>query len=172
MKLFSKKRLKIKETGSTIIYSWRSINIFEIFLVTMIPVALIWGVASYFGYKEVISIKVLKMTPQATIIYWSIVAITTFHIVFNRSVTLSITKKTLKYKKRFILGISRIAKRSDISKIDIKKQRDIAESDGDGADLSSFNLRIYLHSKRRIVIRGLSEPDCKTIWNSLGHRKK
>lgn len=136
----------------------------DLFFIFIIPMALIWGLGSWFDAEEIIGLKVLPMDLKATIIYWTIWTLMLLHIILNRSVVMEISNEYLRFRSRRLLGVSKIVNISDISDTIIQEKADnISETPPDGRDLTSYNLLIYTGTKGRIKIRGLSREDIEII---------
>jgi len=172
MKLFSKKRLKETKDGSGIKYSWRSFNMAELLLLFILAATTVYGIASYNGAEELFDRKIISMTQRQTVIYWSVIGVCVLHYAFNRNVSLKISKNELVYKRRLFLGMFRRTPLSEITTMKVKRLLNLAESIDTGMQSDSYVLKIYRKSRRRIIIRGLSQEDCETIQAKIKQYKK
>lgn len=168
MKLFSKKRLQVNTIGSTTFVRWWVLSFADIFLIFVLPIALISGIGNLIQAKEILGIEVIQLGAKANLIFWMIWTLLLFHIIFNRSAKLEISAEELIYKERLILGVFRKIKRSEITDVLIIAKTDqIAESPPDGRDLTTFELLICSSLKKPIRIKGLSKSDAEFIKNII-----
>jgi len=163
MKLFSKKRLRIREKDGTTVIQWRKLTVVSLIVVFIIPMSSIWAIGSAMGKEEIIGLRVLPMSLMATVLLWSCIALMSLHVLFNQSSKLVINAHQLSYRKRAFPPISKTIPLNAVASITLEEKDDpIAESSGNMTP-TICKLTIHSGTGKRIRIRGLSMEDMETV---------
>ncbi len=156
-------RLRVEEGRQTCTIRWRRFTAVDVVASFALPVASAWGIASAAGLDAISDMKVIPMSPLATVVYWAVVALFTVHFVFNRRASLVVRPSEILYQLGRVPGRVRAVDRQGSVLVSIETREDpIAESDAAGRTPDRTTLSIR-GRRGRIDIDDLSEDDARRV---------
>jgi hypothetical protein len=163
VKLFRKKRLQIQEEESKTSIRWWRMDMLDLILLFILPMHVIYGIASATNAEEIFGLRVLSMSTLTGSIYWTLALLMILHLFFNRIMCLVISTENIHYTNGKFPPLSRTFPMHAISNVEVKEKEDpIAEAPA-GWSLTNHTLYINSASGKRIRIKGISQKDALFI---------
>ncbi len=161
-------RLAVHKGDGASLIRWRRVVLVDIVACFVVPFATAWGIASAVGLEELSDVKVIGMSLEVTVVYWSVLVLLVTHLVFNRTASLSVTASQVVYRIGRMPGRVRVVERTGPLSISMETREDpIAESDASGRTPDRTLLTIHVWGGPRIVIDDLSEDNAILVKDLL-----
>lgn len=160
-------QLQIDRNADRTRVTWYRLSVIEIMLAFVLLIGVVWGIGSAAGAEEILGLRILQMTTFATLIYWTITAVLTVHLLFNRKSQLHIDASGLTLRKRPFPPIVRHFPRNEIREITSKRAEKYHESASAAPEGDTYNIFLWTKAGKRTRIGNFGEADAEKMMKLL-----
>lgn len=166
MKKIFGKYLKERPTAHGIEFYWYQLSGVELVLLFTWPFVLLYLIAFYLGWNEVLGLKILALNTTAIGVMAGFLLLVMFWTLLNRRAILRIESGQIALKKRPLTGAKRVYRRDEVISAGQKLQSQFYESDT-GMYPDIYSLYLYLTHSRQVKVGSFNREDAERIIRAL-----